>query len=217
MINNWKSYDDATTEENWFMYHWNNTLGFKLVMEDILLLATGGIVRLVGMGAKAAYRTFFAKAGKVSEGVVEASTKLIEKTKNIKLLPKSIANWAEKKVANLNRGIDLLKAPQKVKNAIKRIPTATAIAVPNYVIMKAIDNKSKEWTKYKIPDSMVKNTDPLMVQIKQALIEDNPGITFKTLNMIRNKEGVYEKFIINGKTYIFDPKTPRTYKVIPLQ
>ena len=83
--------------------------------------------------------------------------------------------------------------------------------------MKAIENKSKEWTKYKIPDSMVKNTDPLMVQIKQALIEDNPGITFKTLDMIRNKEGVYEKFIINGKTYIFDPKTPRTYKVIPLQ
>ena len=198
MNKNWKSYDDATTEENWFMYHWNNTFGFRLVMEDILLLVTGGIIRLVGMGAKAAYRTFVAKAGKVGKVVGEASTKLIEKTDEIK---KDLCD----------------KIPQKAKNAIKRIPTATAVAVPSYVIMKAIENKSKEWTKYKIPDSMVKNTDPLMVQIKQALIEDNPGITFKTLDMIRNKEGVYEKFIINGKTYIFDPKTPRTYKVIPLQ
>jgi hypothetical protein len=169
------------------------------------------------MGAKAAYRTFVAKAGKVSKVVGEASTKLIEKTKNIKLLPKSIANWSEKKVGNISKGIDLLSIPQKAKNAIKRIPTATAIAVPNYVIMKAIDNKSKEWTKYKIPDSMVKNTDPAMVQIKQALIEDNPDISIKTLDMIRNKEGVYDKFIINGKPYIFDPKTPRKYKVIPLQ
>jgi hypothetical protein len=219
MNKNWKSYDDATTEENWFMYHWNNTLGFKLVMEDILLLATGGFIRLAGMGAKAAYRTFVAKAGKVSKVVGEASTKLIEKTKNIKLLPKSIANWSEKKVGNISKGIDLLSIPQKAKNAIKRIPTATAIAVPNYVIMKAIENKSKEWTKYKIPDSIIgKDTDPFMVDLKKWLMEDNPGMTIKVLDVEKNKEGVYEKFIINGKTYIFDPKAPpKTYKVIPLQ
>jgi hypothetical protein len=144
MIKNWKPYAENSTslmmsdmksyEQNWFIHHWDNNHGFQLVIEDLLIIITGGAFKLVGLGAKQAYKIFITKTGSksISKVAGEASAKLIEKKSKIKLLPKPLANWAEKKVNNLNQGIDMLKMPQKVKTSIKSLPKAGVMGALTY-------------------------------------------------------------------------------------
>jgi len=214
MIDNWKSYEGDGGEEEWFMYHYDNTKGFSIVMEDIILILTGGIIKLVGKGAKSAYKLIkkiFVKP--IAKTAEQALVKIVEKEKYIKKLPKVISDWAEKHVSSVKQGIELLKTPKlAAKSVVKKLPVAAGLGAANYALIKSIEKKSKEWTNQPLPESF---TDESLESIKDALTVDNPGLKIDTLKVIENKKGTLNNFIINGVPYMFDPNSDN-YKVIPL-
>lgn len=217
MIKNWKPYAENSTslmisdiksyEQNWFIHHWDNNHGFQLVIEDLLILITGGVFKLAGLGAKQAYKIFVNKtaAKGVSKVVGEASAKLIEKKSKIKLLPKPLANWAEKKVNNLNQGIDMLKIPQKSKTSIKSLPKAGVMGALTYGFahwleknLGRVDNNNViELSKFNLDDK----------DIIDMTLKNNPKLFptgIKVFKMkLNNDKTKIEKFIIDGKNYVF--------------
>jgi len=217
MINNWKSYEGDGGEKEWFMYHYDNTKGFSIVMEDIILILTGGIIKLVGKGAKSAYKLIkkiFVKP--IAKTAEQALVKIVEKEKYIKKLPKVISDWAEKHVSSVKQGIELLKTPKlAAKSVIKQLPVAAGLGAANYALIKYIEKKSKEWTNKPLADSVLNDNSPELDVLKEGLSEDNPGLKINTLKVIKTKDGYFGKLIINGIPYIFDPNS-NNYKVIPL-
>ena len=217
MIKNWKPYAENSTslmisdiksyEQNWFIHHWNNNHGFQLVIEDLLILITGGVFKLVGLGAKHAYKIFVNRtaAKGVSKVAGEASAKLVEKKAKIKLLPKPLANWAEKKVNNLNQGIDMLKIPQKAKTSIKSLPKAGVMGALTYGFahwleknLHRVDNNNViELSKFNLDD---KNTIDMMLENNPKLFPTGIKVFKIKFNNDRTK---IEKFIIDGKNYVF--------------
>ncbi len=217
MIKNWKPYAENSTslmisdmksyERNWFIHHWDNNPGFQLVIEDLLIIITGGVFKLLGLGAKEAYKIFITKTGSksISKVAGEASAKLIEKKSKIKLLPKPLANWAEKKVNNLNQGIDMLKIPQKAKTSIKSLPKAGVTGALTYGFahwleknLDRVDNHNViELSKLKLDD---KDTIDLFLKKNPKLFPTGIKVFKMKLNNDKTK---IEKFIIDGKNYVF--------------
>jgi hypothetical protein len=217
MIKNWKPYAEGSTslmisdmksyERNWFIHHWDNNPGFQLVIEDLLIIITGGVFKLVGLSAKQAYKIFLNRtaAKGVSKVAGEASAKLIEKKSKIKLLPKPLADWAEKKVNNLNQGIDMLKIPQKAKTSIKSLPKAGVMGALTYGFahwleknLGRLDNNNViELSKFNLND---KDTIDMFLKNNPKLFPT--GI--KVFKMkVNNDNTKIEKFIIDGKNYVF--------------
>jgi hypothetical protein len=162
MINGWKQPTQKVKNfEEWFVYQWDNNRGFQKVIEDILIIMTGGIIKLLGKGGKVAYTFFKSKIGtKAFESVIETSEKVIQSKKSfISKLPNVIKDWVNKKISQVEKGITLLKtAPKEVATGvIKKIPRAALMGGIGYASMVALGYVIKKWTDPKIDIDEVKN------------------------------------------------------------
>jgi len=110
MVSNWKDYT-SKNEEEWFIYQYNNNKGFQYVIEDILLLLTGGVFRVVGKSAKSVYDFIIKKTGMSFSNIInKASEKILSKL-DFNKLPTKIKEWCINKTSDLKRGLELLKKP----------------------------------------------------------------------------------------------------------
>lgn len=204
MLNNWKDYQ-GETEMEWFLYQFNNNKGFGLVCEDILFLLTGGIIKLVGKSAKAAYKTFmlafdieFVEKGSWMMVMKLASNKILSKL-DFSKLPKKIADWCEKNVKQLKNGLELLKNPKLTTQSIKKqIPKAIGSGTITYTFMKLADELITNWKKRKDLKSLKKYLNMyypnLFSPIKYSFVDP---ITKKSNIYYRDKTGSYFEYLNN--------------------
>jgi hypothetical protein len=162
MIQNWKTPTaNIKTFKEWFSYQWEQNRGFQKVIEDIAIIITGGVLKLVGKGAKEAYSLFKNKLGtKTFENTIKFVKKQIQSKKSlIGNLPKSIKEWSSKKVSELEKGSGYLEsAPKEVaKGVIKKIPRASIMGGITYAGMVALEFVFKKWTEPKIDMDETKN------------------------------------------------------------
>lgn len=202
MVDNWKSSKYTPWTWEWFQFHWGNNKGFQLVIEDIAILLTMGFVKLVGKGAKAAWR-YFKPISKDAAKMIESVEKgIAEKTPFIKKLPKKISSFCESKINELKKGIELLKTPkQAVRSVAKKTPKALVAGALTYALSKYLEVKIPKWT------------GAYNETILHILI-DNPWIYNKVMkhqekspwgdvyNYVRNPNGVFYVYDDVSKKYI---------------
>jgi hypothetical protein len=219
MVKNWKSskYNPWTWE--WFQFHWDNNKGFQLVIEDIAILLTMGFVKLVGKGAKAAWRYFKPISKDVTKMIESVEKGIAEKTPFIKKLPKKISSFCERKINELKQGINLLKTPrQAARSVVRQMPKAVAAGVLNYGFLIFFD-------KYIMPKLVGGKTEttellfdnPQNKYLIDYLVWNNPqyfpnGI--KQIAIVTNKDKKMDYFKIDGNNYvIIDQKNYKLKKI----
>jgi len=216
MSNNWKPYQ-SDTEENWFIYQWENNQYFQNSVVDIGFILTGGALKLAGMGAKAAYKGFVGLLEKwglksISKGVEKIVTKISEQKWKIDKLPEPIKSWTNKFLGKAESAFNLWKTPTKALKSVtkKSIPASVAGGVTYYGTKKLesyLDNKNQQSTdvnkilggdseeqKYKIDDEII-----------ECIMMDNPGM-FSEKPKITCVDKKCLTMIINGKEYIYSDK-----------
>jgi hypothetical protein len=207
MIQNWKSSEYKPWTWEWFEHQYNNNKGFALVLEDIAILLTLGFGKLVGKGAKSAWR-YFKPISKNIPKVIEAVEKgIVEKTPFIKKLPKKISSFCESKINELKKGIELLKTPkQAARSVVRQMPKAVAAGVLNYGFLIFFD-------KYIMPKLFGGKTEttellfdnPQNKYLIDYLVWNNPqyfpnGI--KQIAIVSNKDKKMDYFKIDGNNYV---------------
>jgi hypothetical protein len=212
MVKNWKSSEHKPWTWEWFEYQYNNNEGFVLVLEDIAILLTLGFGKLVGKGAKAAWRYFKPLTKDVAKMVEVVEKGIAEKTPFIKKLPKKISSFCESKINELKKGIELLKTPkQAVKSVVRQIPKSVAAGVLNYGFLIFFD----KYIMPKLVGGKTETTDLIpTAQENKVLIDylwyNNPqyfpkGI--KQISIVSGKDKKMGYFKINGDVYVLtDPK-----------
>ena len=216
MVDNWKTSKYKPWTWEWFEYQYNNNKGFVLVLEDIAILLTLGFGKLVGKGAKAAWR-YFKPLTKDAVKMIEVVEKgIAEKTPFIKKLPKKISSFCERKINQLKKGIELLKTPkQAARSVVRQMPKAVAAGVLNYGFLIFFD-------KYIIPKLVggkTETTDLIpTAQENKALIDYlvwNNSQYFpngiKQIAIVSGKDKKMGYFKIDGIIYVLTD--PKNYKL----
>jgi len=206
MISNWEP-KESNSEENWFSHHWENNKGFQLVIEDLILLLTGGILKLVGMGAKAAYRAVLKKLGRgIKEAAIEAEKIIVKKESMIKRLPKTISEWAQSKVNNLKNGINLLKNPTAAVKSVantKKVAAAAALGTANYAFTSWLDKKHKAAESINSGNLAQLSDQDYM----HFIVMDNPNLFKVEIQGNRNQGDYWDyKRELDGKFYAKNTK-----------
>lgn len=173
MIQNWKP-KQFTDEESWFTFHWENNKGFQFVIEDIILLLTGGLLSLAGKGARYVYGVIKKRFSKGITEIVEQSEQIIiNKEPYIKKLPKKISDWALSKLNQLKKGIELLKSPKSAaKSIVKKSPLALGLGAANYKFLKWLDGKTEK-AKELDQNNIMSLTD---IEAMSYIAADNPNL-----------------------------------------
>jgi len=211
MVKNWKTYNGDIVGKGselkpwsweWFQFHWGNNKGFQLVIEDIAILLTMGLGKLIGKGAKSVWRYFKPIAKDAEQMMITIEQSIVKKESFIKKLPKKISSFCEGKINELKKGIELLKTPkQAAKSVVRQLGKATFAGGVTYALSKYLEVKIPKWT------------GAYNETILHILI-DNPWIYNKVMkhqekspwgdiyNYVRNPNGVFYVYDDISKKYI---------------
>lgn len=202
--------------EEWFTFHMADGPGangeygngFLRTLEDILLLATGGIIRLIGKSAKGVYRLVVGKLGKNLTQIIEKiGSKLSSYLSKTKKLPKSIKNWFSQKINGVGKSLELLKNPKAAVQTVKKnIPKSILGGVLTYgfsiffekVVLPKLHGGKTEFTELRENVS-----DGGLIE---GLVFSNPKLFpngIKKLYIVTDKNKKFVKFVIDGSDYEF--------------
>lgn len=210
----WRESDYKPWSEDWFIFHLQDgpTMnseyqnGFTRVMEDILLVVTGGIFKLVGMSAKGIYKFVMKKIGNnIGENIAKAGSHITSKKVYLDKLPKKLGNWGKSKIATAEKSLQLLKSPKTAtQSVVKNIPKAAVGGALTYgfavffekVVVPLLFGKENEITE------MIanKNDDGLI----EYIIKNNPQLFpkgIKKFQIVTNSKKKFVKLIIDGQDY----------------
>jgi hypothetical protein len=205
MVKNWKETEYKPWTLEWFSFHWENNKGFQMVIEDLLLLLGSVATRLVGKSSKSVWKYLKSMSKNTEELVLLAEKEIIKKEPLIKKLPKKLADFSERKLGELKKGLELLKSPKQVtKSVVRNTPKAIAMGGLNFgfltffdrYILPKLSGKDNEITE--LIENI--NDDGLIDEI----IYENPELFpngIKSFQIVTNKQKKFVKFIIDGQNY----------------
>jgi hypothetical protein len=224
MYNEWRDTDLNPWSEEWFMFHLEDGPGmsgehgngFLRVLEDMLLIATGGVFKLLGKSAKGIYTIVKQKLGKnVGESVGKTSLFINSKQGYLNKLPKKIADYAKGKIGNAQKALELLKAPSNAAQSVKKnIPKAVIGGGLTYGFQKFFEKVILPKIERLIGGGVVNLTEDVPPELLQDLADTfrrtNPKLFPEKINKIElayNDKKEFEKFIIDGSSYgVIDEK-----------
>lgn len=210
---NWKPAPQNLQGFDWFAWHYTNSKYFINVLEDILFIVTGGLIKLVGKTSSSIYKIVMEKLGLRS--INELSTKIkptwLNKLKDvIPNLPKKIGTFFQKIINDFEKFISIFTQPKQTLKTMKKqiIPSIISgtiayggwEAFEKYLIpkievyMKTIQDK--------IHYSNLENsmTAKEFLHFKNKIEKDNPWLgDIKTIKFKRENEKIYWQ--INGIWY----------------
>jgi hypothetical protein len=224
MSKEWRQSNLKPWSEAWFNFHLQDGPGmggeygngFLRVLEDMILIITGGVFKLLGMGAKGIYKIVMEKLGKNVGGNIEkVSSFIISKKGYLNKLPKKISDWGENKMGTAQRALDLLKTPTVAVQTVKKnIPKAVAGGVLAYgfsvFFEKVLLPKIKDDTDGGVLDLTQDVPPDILQDLANTFQSKNPTLFPKKINkiqMVYNSKKQFVKFIIDGSSYgVIDEK-----------
>jgi hypothetical protein len=213
MTNSWENYQ-SNSEENWFMYQWNKNKYFQNSVVDIAFILTGGALKLAGMGAKAAYKSFISLLEKWGiKSISKSAEKIVEKIGQqkwkINKLPEPIKGWVNKFLNKAESSFNLWKNPiNVVKSVVKKSPLGIVIGGLTYAGTKFLEDKihqsEEEHSKQEMEKILGVSSVNLSFddEIIACLMFDNPTIVSKK-SKIQCLDEKCNKLTIDGVKYIY--------------
>ena len=214
MKKEWRNSDLTSWTEEWFLFHLQDGPGytsehgngFLRFMEDLLLILTGGIIKLIGKGAKGIYKTVMSKFKNIGPALEKISSKISSVSSIINKLPKSVAQYYEKFKGQAESAINLLKTPKAAVQSVKKnVPRAGVTGALTYGFMYFFEKTISPMLFGKNNEVTELNPD---VSDNRDLIEiigrHNPKLFpqgIKKFEIVTNSKKEFEKFIINGQSY----------------